>query len=289
MHMKEFFVEKHFLEMPWLIAYVLSILCFTWLIAKLFERFFNRYILRSTAFIHNDPTSYQFVKHLVNALIYVLGFSVAVYSIPPLRTVSTSLLAGAGILAAIVGLASQNAFSNIISGLFIIIFKPFRVHDHLIIDQTTFGIVEDVTLRHTILKNPENRRIVIPNSIMSEKVILNANLNDPRVCKFIEMTVGYDSDLGKAMKVMQEMIENHPFCIDHRTPKEIEEGVPKVKVRVLLLEDSAIRLRAWAWTANNNHAFEMTCDLNKILVEKFREEGIEIPYPHRTVIQKKDN
>jgi len=287
MKIKDFFTEKLFLEMPWLIGYVIAVLSITWLFAKLFARIFDRYILQSTKLISNDPTSYQFVKHLGRAFIYILGFSVAVNSIPSLRSLSTSLLAGAGILAAIVGFASQSAFSNIISGLFIIIFRPFRVNDHLTIDQTTFGIVEDVTLRHTILKSPENRRIVIPNSVMSDKIILNSHLNDPRVCKFIEMSVGYESDVNMAMEIMRTKIEAHPLCIDNRNDQQKEEDNPKVQVKVLRLEDSGVRLRAWAWAANNGDAFDMTCDMNKILLEQFKIAEIEIPYPHRTIVQKK--
>lgn len=286
MNIKEFFATKEFLEMPWLIGYVLAILFITWLFAKIFSKIFDRFILRSTALTNNDPTSYQFIRHLGTAFIYILGFSVAAYSIPPLRSISTSLLAGAGILAAIVGFASQSAFSNIISGLFIIIFRPFRVNDHLTIDQTTFGIVEDITLRHTILRSPENRRIVIPNSIMSEKTILNSHLNDPRVCKFIEFTVSYESDIDLAMQILQEQASIHPLCLDTRTLQQIEEGIPKVQVKVLRLEDSGVRLRAWAWAANNGDSFDMTCDMNKILLEQFRLAKIEIPYPHRTIVQK---
>ena len=286
MSLKEFFAKKIFLEMPWLISYVLAVLLLTWLIAKVFERIFKRYILQSTTLINNDPTSYQFIRHLGKAFIYILGFSVAVYSIPSLRSVSTSLLAGAGILAALAGFASQSAFSNIISGLFIIVFRPFRVNDHLIIDQTTFGIVEDVTLRHTILKSPENRRVVIPNSIMSDKIILNAHLNDARICKFIEMNVAYESNINQAMIIMREHIENHPLCIDTRSEQKIQDGEPKVKVRVLMLEESGVKLRAWAWAANNGDAFDMTCDMNHILLEQFKIAGIEIPYPHRTIVQK---
>lgn len=284
---KEFFADKTFLEMPWLIGYVLIVLFVTWLLAKLFARIFDRYILRSTALINNDPTSYQFVKHLGRAFIYTMGFSVAAYSVPSLRSISTSLLAGAGILAAIVGFASQSAFSNIISGLFIIIFRPFRVNDHLTIDQSTFGVVEDVTLRHTILKSPENRRIVIPNSVMSDKIILNAHLNDPRICKFIEMSISYESNVNQAMEIMREHIESHPFCIDARSMEQIESGQPKVQVKVLRLEDSGVRLRAWVWAANNGDAFDMTCDMNRILLEQFQMAGIEIPYPHRTIVEKK--
>jgi len=71
------------------------------------------------------------------------------------------MLAGAGILAVAVGFASQAALSNIISGVFVVIFKPFRVGDRLKINELT-GVVEDITLRHTVIRDLENKRIIIP-------------------------------------------------------------------------------------------------------------------------------
>ena len=75
---------------------------------------FRRFLKRSTLIMRNDPTNYVFLRHALTGLIYVLGFSWAIYSLPNLRAVANSLLAGAGILAVAVGFASQHALSNII-------------------------------------------------------------------------------------------------------------------------------------------------------------------------------
>ena len=101
----------------------------TILLRLLVVKLFNKYITKSTKEVKNDPTNYKFLKHAISALIYIIGFSIAIYTVPALRTLANSLLAGAGILAVAIGFASQQAFSNIISGIFIIIFKPFRVND----------------------------------------------------------------------------------------------------------------------------------------------------------------
>lgn len=95
----------------------------------------------------------------------------AVYETNALRTVATSLLAGAGILAVAVGFASQQALSNIVSGIMIVIFKPFRVNDRLNIGTTFNGIVEDITLRHTVIRDFENKRIIVPNMVISQECL----------------------------------------------------------------------------------------------------------------------
>lgn len=270
----------------WYIAAFLGILCLTWLFARLFERIFNRFILRSTLLMNNNPTSYQFVKHLAKAVIYLVGLSMAIYVVPSLRTLSASLLAGAGILAVAFGFASQAAFSNIISGLFIVVFRPFRVNDRVTINATTFGVVEDITLRHTVIRNPENKRIVIPNSIISSQQLINADLIDEKVCKFIEIGISYDSDIDLAMDIMRTEVTQHPLWIDNRNEEQMEKGDPAVAVRVMGLGDFAVTLRAWAWAKDNADAFEMGCDLLKSIKKSFEKQGIEIPFPYRTIVYK---
>ena len=67
------------------------------------------------------------------------------------------------------------------------------------------------------------------------------------------------------------------------------DGKPKVIVRVLGFEDSSVKLRAYIWATHPLHGFWMKCDLNKIIKERYDAEGIEIPYPYRTIVYKKDN
>lgn len=259
----------------------------TLLIGYTFNRLFRRFIKRSTIIIKNDPTNYHFLRHAITAVIYLVGFSWAVYSVPQLRTVANSLLAGAGILAVAVGFASQHALSNIISGLFIIIFKPFRVNDRLKIRDTLSGVVEDITLRHTVIRDFENRRILIPNAVISDEVIVNSDFGDDLICLWLEIGISYDSDIDLAKKIMQEEGLNHPLHLDNRTPAQLEAGEDIVRVRLLSLDDSAVRLRAWIWAANNADAFAMKCDLLESIKKRFDAEGIEIPFPHRTLVHKK--
>ena len=132
---------------------MIAILIVTIFIERIIKYFLKRFIDKSSKKIKVDPTKYNFFKHSISAIIYILGISIAIYSIPELRAVSVSIFASAGILAVIIGFASQQAFSNIVSGIFIIIFKPFSVGNRIKISNEIGGIVEDITLRHTVIRN----------------------------------------------------------------------------------------------------------------------------------------
>ncbi|RMF02904.1 MAG: mechanosensitive ion channel family protein [Bacteroidetes bacterium] len=266
-------------------GFAIAIVVATFVLAFMINRVFARLIRSSVLVLQNDPTNYKFLRHMVVALVYIVGFSLAVYTIPDLRALAGSLLAGAGILAVAVSFASQQALSNIISGVFIVIFKPFRINDRLRI-QTYEGIVEDITLRHTMIRDFENKRVVIPNSVISNEVIVNANLADDRIVKWIDVGISYDSDIDLAKRIMAEEVRAHPNYLDVRTPEDIENGVPEVTVRVILLGESSVNLRAWAWARSAADGFVLSCDVYESIKKRFDREGIEIPFPHRTIVYK---
>src|SRR3989338_1321132 len=265
---------------------VIIIIFFTVIADRIIRKLLHSSFVKSSKYLRVDPTQFNFLKHAITALIYVIGVGLAIYMVPSLRTLSVSLFAGAGVIAIIVGFASQQAFSNIISGVFIILFKPFRVGDRVKIGTDKSGIIEDITLRHTVIKNFENKRIIIPNSIISGEVIENADLTDSKICKFVEFGISYDSDIDKAMKIIQQAAVSHPYCIDNRSAEDKQNKEPQVAVRVVNLTDSSVVLRAWVWAKNQKESFLMHCDLNKTIKQAFDKNGIEIPYPHRTIVYK---
>jgi len=268
--------------------YLLSILVliFTFVLAKIVSRIVKKNFHVSSKIIKVDSTKYTFLRHVLSAIIYLIGFGLSIYLIPPLRSLSVSLFAGAGILAVIIGFASQHAFANIVSGIFIVIFKPFKVGDRIKVGTDVSGVVEDISLRHTVVRTFENKRMVIPNSVISNEKIENANMGDEEICKFVEFGISYDSDVDKAMKIMESEALKHPSCIDRRTKEDIEKGDKQVAVRVVGFGDSSVNLRAWVWAKNSPEAFLMGCDLNKSIKKKFDKEGIEIPFPYRTIVMK---
>lgn len=227
-----------------------------------------------------DKTTSSVIRQIIVYSLYIIGGAVFLSLIPGMNKVSNSILAGAGIMTMAVGFASQEALSNLISGLFIAFTKPFRLGDFIQVDNVITGTVTEITLRHTVIRNAENRLVIVPNSKINANTIVNSTIENPAICSFIEIGVSYTTDLDKAIAVMQNEIMKNPLLIDRRSPEEKAAGVPQVIVRVINLGDSAITLRAWAWAANSGNAFVMKCELLKALKERFDKENIEIPYPY---------
>ncbi|WP_431160721.1 mechanosensitive ion channel family protein [Flagellimonas beolgyonensis] len=262
---------------------IVIILVATVLLALLFNWVTKRYIRRSLLLHGRDLTSFQFFRHIVSALIYMVGLAAALTQVPEFKIVGHSLLAGAGVISLVAGLASQQALSNIMSGILIVIFKPFRLNDKITLRGTFTGVVEDINLRQVVIRDAENNRIIIPNSVISSDLIVNSHMSDSRCCKLIEIGISYSSDMERALEIMRQEVIRHPLRVDSRTPEDIQKQAPEVVARVISLGDSSINLRVWAWAANPADAFVMSCDLLQSIKNAFDREGIEIPFPQREV------
>lgn len=235
---------------------------------------------------NDDPTNFKFLRYVALILIGLIGALIASLAFPSLKGVAQTTIGGAGIIALIVGFAAQEGLANITGGLFIIAFKPFRIGDRVKISDTMVGTVTDVTLRHTIIRNFENKRIVIPNAIINKEKLINYDLEEHTLCERIEIGISYDSDIDLAKKIMQEECENHPLILDTRSQSDIEEGKPMVRTALTELNDFSMTIRAWAWVRNHPDSFSLKCDVLESTKKRFDKEGIEIPYPYRTIVMK---
>ncbi|MBK6411272.1 MAG: mechanosensitive ion channel family protein [Flavobacteriales bacterium] len=243
---------------------------------------FDRMRMRSGS----DATTYKFMRYLVVAGIYILGIFLASFAFPDLQRFATSAMAGAGIMAVVIGFASQEAISNIIGGMFIVIYKPFRIGHVVKLSKDLVGEVEDITLRHTVIKNYQNKRIVVPNAIMNKERLVNYDLGEKRTCSWVEVGISYGSSIERAKELVRQECMTHPSLLDTRTPLAKANNDPVVIVRVIGLNDSAVTLRAWTWAKDYPTAFVMRCELYESIKLRFDAEGIEIPFPHRTVYVK---
>ncbi len=271
----------------WHIIKVVLILIVTSILVKVMRVAMQHYFKRTSKKLHVDATKFKMVTNILTAGIYILGLVVAASTIPQLKMASISLLAGAGVFAMIIGFASQKAFSNIISGIFITIFRPYSVGDLIKVGDYT-GKVEDLTLRHTILKTWDNIRIVIPNSSMDDKDIVNHSIIDDDFYKTIEFGIAYDADIDKARKIIIQEALKHPDVLDKRDEEDKKAGKEKVRVRVTNLGDFAVTLRLYFWADNMGKAFGIGCDILESVKKRFDREGVEIPFPYRTMVYKKD-
>ncbi len=257
----------------------------TFLVERIISFLLRRIIGRAISKTGAAPTNFIFISYLISGIVYMGGFTVIIYTVPPLRSIAASLFAGAGILAAIIGFASQQAIANVISGIFIVISKPFKVGDRVDIGVAYEGYVEDITLRHTVIRNFENRKIIIPNSIINSEYIINSSVDKDMICRHVEFNISYDSSIDKAMDIIREEAEKHPETEDHRTEEDQAMGVPKIGIRVVELGEYYVKIRAWVWAKDSPSSFHIYTDMRKSVKERFEKEGIEIPVPMRKIVK----
>lgn len=225
---------------------VCTIILLTVVIAKIVKIACNKRIENNHLFV-------RFAQYIIVSVVYVAGILGAIGQIPQLNTVVKTILAGSGILAFAISLSAQESLNNIT------------------------GTIEDVTLRHTVIKTFINSRIVIPNSTINKEIIENSNLIDSKASSFIDVSISYESDTEKAMAIMARIIGEHPKYIDVRTEDE-KKTEPKVRVYVRELGTSAVMLRASMWTKTVSENFDACSDVRLELKKEFEASGIDTPY-----------
>lgn len=227
---------------------------------------------------------------ILNIIKGFIGFLVSYASIMQItvfQSFAQTLLASGGVLAIIVGVAAQDTVGNLISGIMIIIFKPFVIGDLIKLNgEQLIGFVEEITLRHTIIKTYENNRIIVPNSEINKAKIENANLIDSTKGNYFKVCISYESNIDKAVQIIKEEVIKHPEFLDTRTEEEIERGVEAVAVRFIDFADSGIVLRCTINSKDSFEGFAMLSDLRFSIKKRFDKEHIEIPYPHITITKR---
>lgn len=238
----------------------------------------NKYIQKK--YSHNLLMAKRIKKVILISIVLWCVFT----QIKPLQSLATTLLASGGIIAVVVGLASQEAASNIINGLMIYAYKPFVANDYInIISHNVTGTVLDITLRHTIIETLEKTQVIIPNTIMNNAVIENISNVPDKKANYLYIDISYESDIDKAIALIQEECSKHPLLIDPRTAKEKKQNITMIPVRCVEFKDSGVALRATVYSKDNAEGFTMLSDLRINIKKAFDHNGIEIPYPHVTL------
>jgi small conductance mechanosensitive channel len=226
-----------------------------------------------------DRTAALFLTQLAQIGIFVLAFTYYAHLIPALRSLGTALLASAGVASVVVGLAAQNTLGNIVAGVSLLMYRPFRVLDLVQVTAASgleTGTIESLTLGYTILKTDDNRRIVVPNSVMATQVTVNLTSRDPRAMLVLSIGVGYGSDIDQARAILVE---------EARSQTNVQEVID---CPVTQLGASAVTLTLRAWCADAPSAKRATYDLIERIKKQFDRHDIEIPFPYTNVVLKRE-
>lgn len=268
------FFKYGFLES---LAFMVVFLSCAWLLKKML----NRYIR------HHIKVNAKFIMRMVKITLYTIAIYACLSLLLPFESVLGKVWGSAGIIAVVIGLAAQESMGNFVNGLLITTFKPFKIGDLVKVNNGEYeGYVVDISLRDTIIQTYENTKVIIPNSVMNKAVLENVSRSNNAKGNFLYLEIGYDSDMDKAIHIIQEEVMRHSNYLDGRNDEQIAQGVDPVIVRVIDFNDSGIQLRATIYSKNNAEGFAMLSDLRIAIKHHFDEAGIEFPYPHRTIVQK---
>jgi small-conductance mechanosensitive channel len=224
-----------------------------------------------------DHTAAPYVAQLLRMLLYLIALLLYTHMVPALNGIGTALLAGAGVTSVVLGLAAQNTLGNLIAGMTLLLYRPFQVGDRVQVNAPTgleTGVVEVVTLGYTMLRTGDNRRIVVPNSVMASQVTVNLTSVDPRILVTVPIRVGYSADLDKARKILLQLAKEHPHVVE-------VVGCP-----LTALGDSSVTLSLQAWCADAGLMGQVESDLLEQAKQRFHEEDVEIPWPYRNLVIK---
>jgi small conductance mechanosensitive channel len=153
---------------------------------------------------HIDRTTISFLQQFGTVLIWVVALILYAHLIPMLRSMGTALLAGAGVASVVIGLAAQSTLGNLVAGISIAIYRPFRLGDTLQVTAPTgtdIGVVELISLGYTTLRAPDGHMIVLPNSIAASQVTINLNTTYAPWPITITIRLSRDADVEAARQL----------------------------------------------------------------------------------------
>ena len=260
---------------------IILIILVTIVINQVIDNLIDRTIRRKRK--KNVTTLLMFIKKVKKLVLYGFMVLLVLGQFETFHKFSVTLLSGLGIGSVVLGLAAQESLKDFFGSFALVIGDAFEVGDFIeCTSQGVSGTVEDITMRHTIIRTINNRRIIIPNSQMNSYVIENFNYSDNENMKLVDFTISYESDVDKAINIIKD--EMNKLYKPNPKGKNKDEEYPKV--RVASWNESSISLRAWVWGKDNGETFENMYKLNYIIKKRFDKEGIEIPYPHVVTLKK---
>ena len=260
------------------ILYAIVFAFLAWLIGSLLRLGVQR-MLAHDKHDHVDRMAVKFLAKLARYCVYIFAFVAYAHFIPALSGLGAASLTSISVLSVILGFAAQNTLGNLIAGISLLLYRPFKLGDRLQVNAPTgveTGTVESLTLGYTLLKTDDNRRVVVPNSVMASQTNINLTANDPRVICSVLVGISYDSDIDKARAILLDLAGKHPRA------KQVC-GCPLTQ-----LGASGVVLSLDVWCADALSAIAFRCDLLEQAVKRFKLEGIHLSIPQTMVLLRDD-
>ena len=224
-----------------------------YIVGRFIIKLINRLMLRTFAQRKVELSVQTFLKSFINILLTII-LIVSVISVLGINTTSiAALLASAGVA---VGMALSGNLQNLAGGLIILVFKPYKVGDY-IEAQGTQGTVREIQIFHTIVTRPDSTLAYVPNGAMSSGLITNYSRNELR---------------RRVEEITRRIVDNNPLVLSDPAPFIAVDALAESSVNVLI--------RVWSKTTDY---WKLYYDLRREIYDTYNREGIDFPFPQRTV------
>lgn len=247
---------------PKILAAILTYIIGKW-IAKVIRNVLRRVLLKAKT----EETLVGFLANIVYSLLMLL---VIISAVGKLGVNTNSFVAIIGAAGLAVGFALQGSLANFAAGVMIIVFRPFKKGDFVEAGGTA-GVVEEILIFSTILKTPDNKKVIVPNSGMTGGNIINYSAHETRRVDMV-MGIGYEDDIVKAKQTLEKILADHPLVL--------EDPAPVVAMAALADSSVNFNVRPWCKTADY---WTVYSQIHEQVKQTFDKEGISIPFPQRDV------
>jgi potassium-dependent mechanosensitive channel len=207
------------------------------------------------------------IKKLLHYTLVFLGFLLAL-SLAGIDLKNFAVLAGA--LGIGIGFGLQNIVSNFVSGIILLFERPIKVGDMVVIENE-WGTVAKIGLRSTVVETIDHSEIIVPNSDLVSQKVTNWTLSNKMARVTLPVGVAYGSDLTKVLKILLESAENSEGILEDPAPSAIFTG----------FGNSSLDFELRVWISDIVKRLVVRSELGQYVDRRFREEGVEIPFPQR--------
>ncbi|CAO0822650.1 Mechanosensitive ion channel family protein [Desulfarculales bacterium] len=252
------------------------------LVSRLLERVLRRSsrLLVRLAREQMGETLLRYTLRIKTMAVYLAGGILYASLVPGLRLLLGTVVASAGITAMVMGFAAKSTLANLIAGLSLAFYRPIRIGDKVSLEGE-YGVIEDITLRHTIVRTWEAKRLIIPNEKIDAMSLINYSIVDNKSLLSLNLGIAYEADLDLARRLILGEVAKCPSVMP------VEQAPAKPAVRVIDWGDHALKLRVSIWVPDMDAYYAAKAHLLESIKKCFDQEGVEIPYPHRIIVYKK--
>ena len=184
---------------------------------------------------------------------------------------------GLGLIGFALAFGMQDTIANFMAGIMIAVERPFKIGDRIRVGDE-WGDVTDIGMRSTRILTVKHETVTIPNNLIATREVWNYTKENPSIIMTVPIGISYDSDWHRAESIILTVAKRHPFVLKK----------PEPEVRMVDFGESSIDLELWAWISHAKYKDTAKSDVLKSVKDRFDRNGIEIPYPYRTIVFKKD-